>query len=71
MESEIFGHKKGAFTGAVANRPGAAKLAHGGSLFLDETCELEPSLQVNLFRFAQTSKIRKVGGDRAKSSTCG
>jgi len=62
MESEIFGHVKGAFTGAIANREGLAKQADGGTLFLDEICEMDPALQVKLLRFIQTKTIQKVGG---------
>ena len=62
MESEIFGHVKGAFTGAIANRDGAAQQAHGGTLFLDEICEMDPTLQVKLLRFIQTGVVQKVGG---------
>ena len=54
MESEIFGHVKGAFTGAVANRNGAARQADGGTLFLDEICEMDLDLQTKLLRFVQT-----------------
>jgi len=61
MESEIFGHVKGAFTGAHANRDGAATLADGGTLFLDEVCEMDLSLQVKLLRFIQTGGFQKVG----------
>jgi two-component system repressor protein LuxO len=63
IESEIFGHVKGAFTGAVSERNGAAKAADGGTLFLDEICEMELSLQTKLLRFLQTSTINKVGSD--------
>ncbi len=66
MESEVFGHVKGAFTGAVAQRAGAAKLADGGTLFLDEICELDPSLQAKLLRFIQTGTFQKIGGDRTE-----
>ncbi len=62
MESEIFGHIKGAFTGAVEDRDGAATLADGGTLFLDEICEMDPALQVKLLRFIQTDTFRKIGG---------
>jgi two-component system repressor protein LuxO len=61
MESEIFGHLKGSFTGAIADRDGAAKLAHGGTLFLDEICEMDLSLQTKLLRFLQTGVIQRVG----------
>ena len=61
MESEIFGHVKGAFTGAHTNRDGAATLADGGTLFLDEICEMDMALQVKLLRFIQTGGFQKVG----------
>jgi DNA-binding NtrC family response regulator len=62
MESEIFGHVKGAFTGAHADREGAASRASGGTLFLDEICEMDPALQTKLLRFIQTGTYQKVGG---------
>ena len=52
MESEIFGHVKGAFTGAASDREGAARRADGGTLFLDEICEMDLDLQTKLLRFA-------------------
>jgi two-component system repressor protein LuxO len=61
MESEIFGHLKGSFTGAVADRDGAARLAHGGTLFLDEICEMDLALQTKLLRFLQTGLVHRVG----------
>ncbi|WP_448192197.1 sigma-54-dependent transcriptional regulator [Azospirillum sp. sgz301742] len=64
LESEIFGHMKGSFTGAVADREGAAARASGGTLFLDEICELEPNLQTKLLRFIQTGTYMPVGGTR-------
>ncbi len=62
MESEIFGHVRGAFTGAVTNRDGAAIQADGGTLFFDEICEMSLDLQAKLLRFVQTGIITKVGG---------
>ena len=61
MESEIFGHVKGAFTGAVSERKGAAAQADGGTLFLDEICEMSMELQTKLLRFIQSSSFQKVG----------
>lgn len=63
MESEIFGHAKGAFTGAVTNRDGAARQADRGTLFLDEICEMDLALQTKLLRFVQTGTFQKVGGN--------
>lgn len=67
LESEVFGHLKGSFTGAIANKMGAAEAASGGTLFLDEICEMEMSLQTKLLRFLETSKIQPVGAIAAKS----
>lgn len=67
MESEIFGHVKGAFTGALTTREGAVGLADGGTLFLDEICEMELSLQSKLLRFLQTGKYYKVGSNELES----
>ena len=66
IESEIFGHVKGAFTSALQNRIGAAKEADGGTLFLDELCEMDLALQVKLLRFIQTSTFRPVGSDKTE-----
>ena len=63
MESEIFGHVKGAFTGALAEREGAARRAHKGTFFLDEVCEMDLQLQTKLLRFLQTEQFTKVGGN--------
>jgi DNA-binding NtrC family response regulator len=68
MESEIFGHVKGAFTGAVAAREGAAVRADGGTLFLDEICEMDLDLQSKLLRFIQTSSFQKVGGSKLQQA---
>lgn len=67
LESELFGHIKGAFTGAVENRIGAAKEADGGMLVLDEICEMELKLQVKLLRFLQTGMIQRVGSSRPEA----
>ena len=64
FESELFGHEKGAFTGAGASRRGRFEMADGGSLFLDEIGELPPSLQPKLLRALQENRIRRVGGER-------
>lgn len=66
MESEMFGHIRGAFTGAVADRAGAAEAADGGTLFLDEICEMDLSLQAKLLRFLQTGKVRRVGDTKTR-----
>ncbi|VAX24262.1 Response regulator of zinc sigma-54-dependent two-component system [hydrothermal vent metagenome] len=62
MESELFGHEKGAFTGAHAQRKGKVEMADGGTLFLDEIGELAPQLQVKMLRFLQDHKVERVGG---------
>jgi len=62
MESEMFGHKKGSFTGAVADKSGLFEVADGGSLFLDEVGELPVTIQVKLLRAIQERVIRRVGG---------
>ncbi|EGD59080.1 Repressor protein luxO [Novosphingobium nitrogenifigens DSM 19370] len=61
LESELFGHRKGAFTGAIDNHAGAARSADGGTLFLDEICEMDIKLQVKLLRFLQTGLVQPVG----------
>jgi len=62
LESEIFGHEKGAFTGAVERRIGCFELAHGGTLFLDEVAEMNPAIQVKFLRILQDGVIRRLGG---------
>lgn len=63
MESELFGHKKGSFTGATQDKQGLIQSAHGGSLFLDEIAELPLSMQVKLLRAVQEKRIRPLGAD--------
>ena len=64
LESELFGHEKGAFTGAVRSRSGKAELADGGTLFLDEIGDMELDLQAKILRLIQERSIQRVGGDR-------
>ena len=66
LESEVFGHLKGSFTGAIADKPGAAAAADGGTLFLDEVCEMDLALQTKLLRFLQTSTITPVGATKPR-----
>lgn len=64
LESELFGHMKGAFTGAVFNKAGLFEMANGGSIFLDEIGETTPAMQVKLLRVIQEREFRRVGGTR-------
>ncbi len=64
LESELFGHEKGSFTGAVSRRKGRFELADGGTLFLDEVGEIAPSLQVKLLRVLQERSFERVGGSQ-------
>jgi two-component system repressor protein LuxO len=63
MESELFGHIRGAFLGAVCSKQGMASAADGGTLFLDEICEMDLGLQKKLLRFVQTGEFQKIGSD--------
>jgi DNA-binding protein Fis len=62
IESELFGHEKGAFTGAIGQRKGRFELAHGGSIFLDEVGDLSPAIQIKLLRILQEKEFERVGG---------
>jgi PAS domain S-box-containing protein len=67
IESELFGHEKGAFTGATGRREGRFSMADGGTIFLDEVGEIPPDLQVKLLRVLQEGEFESVGGDRTRS----
>jgi Nif-specific regulatory protein len=64
LESELFGHEKGAFTGAVTQRKGRFELAHGGTIFLDEIGEISPAFQAKLLRVLQEGEFERVGGSK-------
>ena len=70
MESELFGHKKGSFTGAVADKPGLFQAADGGTLFLDEVAELPLHMQVKLLRAIQEKRVRPIGADTEVAVDC-
>ena len=70
IESELFGHEKGAFTGALAGRPGAFERAHGGTIFLDELGELRLDLQPKLLRVLENREVRRVGGNDVIEVDC-
>jgi transcriptional regulator with GAF, ATPase, and Fis domain len=67
LESELFGHEKGAFTGAVRQKIGRFEQAHGGTVFLDEIGEIHPSAQIKLLRVLQTQKLERLGGEKTLS----
>jgi transcriptional regulator with PAS, ATPase and Fis domain len=67
LESELFGHEKGAFTGATLQRKGRFELADGGTLFLDEISEIEPAMQVKLLRVLEERTFERVGGEESIS----
>jgi DNA-binding NtrC family response regulator len=70
IESELFGHEKGSFTGAMAARPGAFERAHGGTIFLDELGELRLDLQPKLLRVLENREVRRVGGNDTLEVDC-
>ncbi len=66
LESELFGHERGAFTGAVSSKPGLFELTHEGTLFFDEIAEMEPSIQAKVLHVLEEKKFRRVGGTQEK-----
>jgi len=68
LESELFGHEKGAFTGASSRKPGRVELAQGGTLFLDEIGDISPSVQVKLLRLLQEKEYQRLGGTKSISA---
>ena len=68
LQSELFGHKRGAFTGAISDRLGLFRAGDGGTVFLDEISEVSPSFQVSLLRFLQDGDVKPLGSDKTESS---
>lgn len=68
LTSELFGHARGAFTGAVRDQPGRVEMAHGGTLFLDEIAELSPGLQAKLLRFLQDKQFERLGENQTRQA---
>jgi two-component system response regulator HupR/HoxA len=67
LQSELFGHKRGAFTGAISDRLGLFRAADGGTVFLDEISEVSPSFQVSLLRFLQEGEVKPLGSDKTQN----
>src|SRR5260370_27506096 len=68
LANELFGHARGAFTGAVRDQPGRVEAAEGGTLFLDEIGDLPPTLQAKLLRFLQEKQFERVGETRTRTA---
>ncbi|MFD2235828.1 sigma 54-interacting transcriptional regulator, partial [Phaeospirillum tilakii] len=66
LQSELFGHRRGTFTGATTDRLGLLQAADGGTVFLDEISEISPSMQVSLLRFLQEGEVRPIGSDQTR-----